>query len=100
MVFGNGVDIITDFTTTDRIGVTAVNTYTLLSVGSNATSLTAGNHYGIIGTYSAGTFTVNAGGADTLLLLNAAAANFDDATQTGMVILVGMTTFSGTYLLS
>lgn len=100
ITFGNGVDIITDFDATDRISVTAVNTYTLLAVGANVTGLTAGHHYGIIGTYATGTFTVNAGGADTLLLLNAAAANFDDATQTGMVILVGMTTFSGTYLLS
>lgn len=99
ITFGNGVDVITDFTTaTDKLGVTAVNSYTLLTTGSNGSALTANHHYGLRGNFAAGVFTVNDAGADTLLIVEAVAGAFDAVTQTGAVILLGVTNFAVTDL--
>ncbi len=101
LTFGNGVDIITDFTTgSDRLRVTNPDNYTLLTTGSNASALTAYNHYGLRGNFSAGVFTVNDAGADTLLLIEAAAGAFDTAAQTGALILLGVTNFAVTDLMA
>lgn len=101
LTFGNGVDVITDFvTSSDKVVVAALNSYTLLTVGSNGSSLTANNHYGLRGNFAAGVFTVNNSGADTLLIFDAVAGAIDDVAQTGVAILMGVTNFAVTDLLA
>jgi Ca2+-binding RTX toxin-like protein len=95
ITFGAGVDVITGFVSgTDMLDVTTANNYTALGAGANAQALTANSNYGVRGDFVAGTgvFTLNfATGADLMVVTNAANANLDAASQTGIVILVGST---------
>ncbi|SMP50740.1 hypothetical protein SAMN06295888_106145 [Desulfonatronum zhilinae] len=93
IVFAGGVDVINGFTTgVDKLDVTtALNLTNLFGVNS-AAALTANNNYFLRGDYVGNTFTINnAAGADTLVVTNAAANTIDNAGQTGMVILLGVT---------
>jgi Ca2+-binding RTX toxin-like protein len=96
MTFGNGVDIISGFVSgVDKLDVTTAGNYTSFGLGSDATGLTLDNNYAVRGDYAGGTFTLNfAGGADMLVVTNAANADIDAAAQTAIVILTGITSLA------
>jgi Ca2+-binding RTX toxin-like protein len=102
ITFGNGLDIITGFTTTvDDIDVTNANTAptALLGVDPTGNNLTANTTYYLSGTYVAatGVFTVVANGtagSSTLLLTHAVAGDASAATQTSWVLLTGVVSTS------
>ncbi|EKE68141.1 hypothetical protein P24_17962, partial [Oceanibaculum indicum P24] len=95
MTFGSGVDVITDFVSgTDRLDVATAGSYTSFGAGSNASNLTGNNNYSIRGDFNSGTgvFTTNfGGGADLLVVTNAANADLDAAGQSSIIILTGIT---------
>ena len=102
ITFGNGLDIINDFTTTvDDIDVTTAATAptALLAVDPTGFNLTANTTYYLSGTFVAatGVFTVTANaaaGSSTLLLTHAVAGDADAATQTSWVLLAGVVSTS------
>lgn len=94
ITFGTGVDVVTGFSSTDKLDVaTAATTYTTLAGLTGAAALTAGTHYFVQGTYTGGVFTVNTAATAattnyaTLVVAEASAAAL--AAQTDVVILVG-----------
>lgn len=96
LTFGNGVDVITDFTAGaggDVFGV-AVAGAAVTGIGVANNTLIAGTNYFLSGTWNAtaGTFTVSADGVgqDTLLVQGYAVAGTDIDTNITSVILVGV----------
>ena len=100
ITFANGVDVITDFTAgtsgdifaSDSITVAAIPT---VFVGATVAALTASTNFMASGTWNTSTkvFTVLATGtgADTLIIpTTAAAAQLLVATNTAMVVLIGV----------
>lgn len=94
--FGQSVDRISEFVSgTDKLDVTTAGNFTRFGLGSNASNLTANNNYAVRGDWNNGNnvFTLNfAGGADLLVVTNAANADIDSAAQLGIVILQNITT--------
>ena len=97
LTFGNGVDIITDFTAgasgdiISGMDFAAAPTAALSLAAASVAGLAAGTTYYLSGNYvaSTGVFTItaNAGGADTLILEGAAAT---PTVSTDYVVLVGV----------
>ena len=98
ITFGAGVDVITDFVSgTDKLDVATAGSYTAFGAGSNASNLTGNNNYSIRGDFVSGTgvFTTNfGGGADLLVVTNAANADLDAAGQSSIIILTGITSLA------
>ena len=97
MVFANGVDVITDFTSgTDFLDVVTATNYTLISAGGALLGRTIGSNYSIRGTYTAssGSFAQAAAGADSLVITSAVTTTVDGVLELGIVILVGTATLT------
>jgi len=97
ITFGNGVDVISGFTSgTDKLDVATAANYGLISVAADVQALTVGNNYSIRGTYveSTGVFTQAAAGADSLVFTNLANAGLTNALNTAAVVLLGVTTLT------
>lgn len=98
MTFGSGVDVIAGFTSgADKLDVATANNYIAFGNGSDASNLTANNNYSVRGDWNSGSgvFTLNfGGGADLLVVTNAANADLDSAAQTSIVILTGVTSLA------
>lgn len=95
LVFGNKVDVISNFTPgSDSLDVATAGQRLIFGPGQDGRNLTANDNYGLRGDWNSGTdtFTVNTGaGADLLVVTNAANADIDSAAQTSIVILTGVT---------
>jgi hypothetical protein len=94
ITFGDGVDVITGFVSgTDKIDTTTASSVSYLNGATTATALTAGENYYVRGDWNATTkiFTVNATGADSMVVADAVNAAVDANTQDGIVILTGVT---------
>uniref|UniRef100_UPI003F72EECE calcium-binding protein n=1 Tax=Oceanibaculum nanhaiense TaxID=1909734 RepID=UPI003F72EECE len=99
ITFGAGVDVITDFVSgTDKLDVATAGSLTaFVGAGGDAQNLTGNNNYSIRGDFNSGTgvFTTNfGGGADLLVVTNAANADLDAAGQSSIIILTGITSLA------
>ena len=98
ITFGSGVDVITDFVSgTDKLDVATAGSFTAFGGGGDASNLTGNNNYSIRGDFTSGTgvFTTNfGGGADLLVVTNAANADLNAAGQSSIVILTGITSLA------
>ncbi|MBU0796431.1 MAG: hypothetical protein KJ904_06425, partial [Alphaproteobacteria bacterium] len=103
LTFAAGVDVITDFVSgTDKLDVATANNLTFIVVpGGDGSNLTGNNNYAVRGDFTSGTgvFTTNGAGADLLVITNAANADVDAAGQSGIVVLMGVTSIVGTDLI-
>ncbi|WP_430436390.1 beta strand repeat-containing protein [Oceanibaculum nanhaiense] len=98
ITFAAGVDVITDFVSgTDKLDVATAGSFTSFGAGGDGSNLTGNNNYSIRGDFNSGTgvFTTNfGGGADLLVVTNAANADLDAAGQSSIIILTGITSLA------
>ncbi|MEQ8250015.1 MAG: hypothetical protein RIB41_02160, partial [Oceanibaculum nanhaiense] len=98
ITFAAGVDVITDFVSgTDKLDVATAGSLTSFGAGGDGSNLTGNNNYSIRGDFNSGTgvFTTNfGGGADLLVVTNAANADLDAAGQSSIIILTGITSLA------